>query len=268
MPELIPFLITAALYVFVAIDFWRGARQGNPNRNPGLHRLLVALALIIHSALLYTSFFGAGLNLSLDNVLSAIFWLTVLIYWLNNLKYELHSLQALVLLPAALFVLLQYGMSASHVMPYQDKPLFVSHLLGALVAYGLFTFASLHALLMMVAERRLHNKSSIIKLPAFPPLMVMETLLFRVIGVGFLLLTLTLLSGILFSEQIFGQALKFNHKNVFAILAWIVYGGLLLGRFVYGWRGKTAIRWTLSGFVILVLAYIGTKFVLEILLHR
>src|SRR5690606_21527752 len=109
---------------------------------------------------------------------------------------------------------------------------------------------------------------SLIKLPDFPPLLTMETLLFRVIGVGFILLTLTLISGILFSEQIFGQPLKFTHKNFFAIISWLVFGGLLLGRFQYGWRGKTAIRWTLSGFVLLLLAYAGSKFVLEVLLSR
>jgi ABC-type uncharacterized transport system permease subunit len=123
-------------------------------------------------------------------------------------------------------------------------------------------------LLMAAAERNLHNKPTWIKLPDFPPLMPMEMLLFRVISLGFVLLTLTLISGVLFSEQIFGQAMKFNHKNLFTMLSWIIFGGLLLGRYVYGWRGRTAIRWTLSGFVLLLLAYAGSKFVLEILLHR
>ena len=85
---------------------------------------------------------------------------------------------------------------------------------------------------------------------------------------GFVLLTLTLVSGIVFSEQLFHQALRLNHKNVFTIVSWVIFGGLLIGRFKYGWRGKKAIRWTLSGFGILLLAYIGSKFVLEIVLGR
>lgn len=96
--------------------------------------------------------------------------------------------------------------------------------------------------------------------------MVMERLLFKVIGLGFILLTLTLVSGMLFSEQIFGKPLHFSHKIIFSIASWLIYGWLLFGRFKYGWRGKTAIRWTLLGFGLLLLSYIGSKFVLEVLL--
>ncbi|MEE9332210.1 MAG: cytochrome c biogenesis protein CcsA, partial [Methylophilaceae bacterium] len=119
---------------------------------------------------------------------------------------------------------------------------------------------------MAIAERTLHNKSIFIKLPSFPPLMVMENLLFKVITLGFLLLTMTLMSGMLFSEQIFGKPLQFNHKVIFSIASWFIYGWLLFGRFKYGWRGLKAIRWTLSGFGLLLLAYIGSKFVSEIIL--
>jgi ABC-type uncharacterized transport system permease subunit len=153
-------------------------------------------------------------------------------------------------------------------LPYADRPLFLMHLIIAMLAYSLFTFAAMHALLMAVAERNLHKKPSLIKLPDFPPLMTMETLLFRVIGGGFVLLTFTLVSGMMFSEELFHQPLKFNHKNLFTIISWLIFGGLLLGRYAYGWRGRTAIRWTLTGFVVLLLAYAGSKFVLEILLHR
>jgi ABC-type uncharacterized transport system permease subunit len=96
----------------------------------------------------------------------------------------------------------------------------------------------------------------------------MEKLLFRVIAIGFGLLTLTLVSGVLFSEELFHQPMRFTHKNVFAVLSWLIFGGLLLGRYQHGWRGRTAIRWTLGGFVLLLLAYVGSKFILQILLHR
>ena len=153
-------------------------------------------------------------------------------------------------------------------LPYADQPLFKMHLIIALLAYSLLTFAALHAMLMMVAERSLHRKPTLIRLPDFPPLLTMETLLFRVIGLGFVLLTFTLVTGVMFSEQIFGQAVKLNHKNIFTILSWVIFGSLLLGRKTRGWRGRKAIRWTLSGFVLLLLAYAGSKFVLEVLLHR
>ena len=154
------------------------------------------------------------------------------------------------------------------IVAFANDPLFVWHISIALLAYSLFTFAALHALLMAAAERSLHQKTPFLKLTEFPPIMAMESLLFRIIGLGFFLLTLTLISGMLFSEQIFHQALKFNHKNIFTIISWVIFGSLLIGRVQYGWRGRTAIRWTLTGFGVLLLAYVGSKFVLEVLLNR
>jgi ABC-type uncharacterized transport system permease subunit len=126
----------------------------------------------------------------------------------------------------------------------------------------------LHALLMALAERTLHRKPTLVRLPDFPPLIGMERLLFQMVGTGFVLLTLTLISGIVFSEQLFHQAFRFNHKTVFAIISWLIFAWLLIGRWKYGWRGRTAVRWTLSGFAVLLLAYVGSKFVLEVLLGR
>jgi ABC-type uncharacterized transport system permease subunit len=121
---------------------------------------------------------------------------------------------------------------------------------------------------MTIAERSLHNKPTLIKLPSFPPLMVMETLLFRIIIMGFILLTITLVSGMVFSEQIFNKPMQFSHKIIFSIASWFIYASLLFGRYRYGWRGIKAIRWTLAGFLLLLLAYIGSQFVLQIVLGR
>src|SRR5258708_1667826 len=96
----------------------------------------------------------------------------------------------------------------------------------------------------------------------------MERLLFRVILAGFAFLTLTLLTGIVFSETLFGRAMKFDHKTVFAVVSWFIFAALLAGRYFYGWRGRTALRWTLAGFVALLLAYVGSRFVLEVILRR
>ena len=136
-----------------------------------------------------------------------------------------------------------------------------------MIAYGLFVIALLHATLMAVAERQLHRKGTI-AFPNLPPLLTLESLLFRIIGAAFVFLTLTLVTGIAFSEALFGRALSFDHKTVFAVLSWLIFGLLLAGRWRYGWRGRTALRWTLSGFVLLMLAYVGSRFVLEVLLGR
>jgi len=105
-------------------------------------------------------------------------------------------------------------------------------------------------------------------LQKLPPLLTMETLLFRIITAGFVLLTLTLATGIIFTEELFGKAMRLNHKTVFGILSWFIFAALLGGRQFYGWRGRIAVRWTLTGFLMLVLAYVGSKFVLEVILGR
>jgi ABC-type uncharacterized transport system permease subunit len=276
MQTLITYIAVAFIYLSVAADFWRTAVTSDPKssassintQNQNLHSAMIALALILHGWLLFNGLFGNGFNLGFYNALSAIFWLTVLIYWLSDLKHELHSLQAFVLPPAAIFAVLPAFTTQNHYLPTAEANLFLVHIGIAILAYSLFTFAALHALLMTIAERSLHNKPTLIKLPSFPPLMVMETLLFRIISLGFILLTITLISGILFSEQMFAKPMQFNHKTIFSIASWLIYGGLLFGRYKYGWRGLKAIRWTLAGFGLLLLAYVGSKFVLEVLLHR
>ena len=154
---------------------------------------------------------------------------------------------------------------------------FKLHIVLAMLAYSLFTIAILHALLMAVVERRLHGmRKGAIGEPlgplrgfaSLPPLLTLERLLFRLIGAAFVLLTLTLVTGILFSESLFGKPLRFDHKSVFAVVSWFTFAALLVGRHFYGWRGRTALRWTLAGFVLLLLAYIGSRFVLEVVLGR
>lgn len=272
MSAFLPYLIVALIYAFVAFDFWRSTKKPQSQKALHWHSAVIAIGLLIHAWLLYKGIFVGsnqqlGLSLDLGNALSMIFWLTVLIYWITDIRQTYNSLQAFVLPPAAFFVLVHGSVHEYNVLPYTDEPLFLAHLIIALLAYSLFTFAALHALLMAAAERSMHNRPNLIKLADFPPLIVMEKLLFRVIGLGFLLLTLTLISGVIFSEHIFHQAMKFNHKNVFTLLSWLIYAGLLFGRYIYGWRGPTAIRLTLSGFVLLLLAYVGTKFVMQFLLH-
>lgn len=269
MVHFIPYLVVSFIYAAVAADFWRTAKLSNHAESLKLHSAMIALGLMLHGWLLYRDIFTVGnVNLGFYYALSAIFWLTALIYWLSSLKHQLHSLQAFVLPPAAIFVLLPAFAIKNHYLPEADAGLFMAHIAIAILAYSLFTFAALHALLMAIAERSLHNKPTLIKLPSFPPLMVMESLLFRVITLGFILLTLTLLSGMIFSEEIFGKPLQFNHKTIFSIASWIIYGWLLYGRYRYGWRGIKAIRLTLIGFVMLLLAYLGSKFILQVLLNH
>ena len=263
-------LLTFVLYAVLAILFWRAQASGNAEQqNRGALGLAVIVPLALHGWLLYdTLFIWGALNLGLVYALSLILWLTVLVYWLARFFYPLSSLQTLVLPLAAVSTALPAIFPDAHILSQPASGLFDTHVLMAMLAYSLFTIAALHAALMSLVEKRLHHAQLPKVLQNLPPLLTMESLLFRVIGVGFVLLTLTVSSGMLFSEKIFGHPLQFSHKVLFGIASWGVFAVLLWGRHFKGWRGHTAVRWTLSGFGFLVLAYMGTQFVLEVFLHR
>lgn len=274
MLEFVFYPITSLAYAALAVYFWRtrwmAAAAATPRAaSRSVEHLLVMIPLTLHGMLLYQSVFaGDGVHLGIGNAISTIVWLTVAIYWLGNLFYNVEGLQAMVMPVAAVCVLLPALFPVARALPNTELAAFKAHLLISMVAYSLFTIASLHVLLMALLERRLHGGELPAALQKLPPLLTMETLLFRIIAAGFVLLTLTLASGIVFSEELFGKALRFNHKTVFGILSWLIFAALLGGRQLYGWRGRVAVRWTLAGFAMLVLAYIGSKFVLEVILGR
>lgn len=136
----------------------------------------------------------------------------------------------------------------------------------ALLAYATLAVSALLAVFLWMQERALRQRTLHRWLAALPPLTELESLLFRSIAVGFALLTATLLTGVLFVENLFAQHLV--HKTVLSLLSWLAFGALLLGRWRRGWRGATAVRWTLTAMALLVLAFFGSKFVLELVLHR
>jgi ABC-type uncharacterized transport system permease subunit len=278
MTESLPYLANALLYGALAFYFWRTrwsrAAAGTGAAAPGTdlrraEHYLVLLPLVVHAALLGRAAFEPdGLHLGVGNAVSAILWLTVLIYWLGNFFYRLDGLQTLVLPVAALAALLPAAFPSVKPLPNTEMAAFKAHLLVAMAAYSLLTIASLHVLLMTLIERRLHEGDLPHRLRNLPPLLTMEKLLFQIIWAGFILLTLTIASGVFYSEELFGKAAKFNHKTVFGVVSWIIFAALLCGRHLYGWRGRVAVRWTLAGFLMLVLAYVGSKFVLEVILGR
>lgn len=273
MHDILLHLLVSSLYAALAFFVWR---ETHANQHPGDGRPgarwplgLLVVPLILHGWLLARGVLAPeGLYLGVGNAVSMIIWLTVLIYWSGSFFYRLEGLQVLVLPAASVLSALPLLLPRVHPLANTHLAAFKAHLVVSLLAYSLFTIASLHVLMMAVMERGLHRGNLPRFLRGLPPLLAMESLLFRIIAAGFLLLTLTLGSGILFSEELFGRAMTFSHKTVFGILSWVIFGALLAGRAIYGWRGRIAMRWTLAGFLMLVLAYIGSKFVLEVVLHR
>lgn len=267
-------LLAASLYVALFTRRWKARPRGPVLASPQQatsagERGLLLIALATHAASLKLEIFpGDGMRFSFAIALSVIVWLALSLYWVESFYARLEGLQLMGLPLAVVCVLLPAAIPADHLLANARSAGFRVHFLMAMLAYSLFTLAALHALLMAVLEKNLHRGQLPALLAGLPPLLTMESLLFQLIHVAFALLTLAVASGILFSEALFGKALTVNHKTVFAVLSWLIFAALLVGRHLRGWRGRFALRWTLAGFAALLLAYVGTRFVLEVILGR
>ncbi len=222
-------------------------------------------ALILHCFALYHSMTTpAGINLGFYNALSLVSIFITLFILTATWRYPVDFL-AVILLPVSAFtMLLDINSNTSHLLPPNSSNALIFHILTSLIAYSLLALAALQAILLSIQNKFLHahQPGGIIKL--MPALRSMEALLFEMILAGFVALSISLASGMIFLENMFDQQLV--HKTILSIFAWFVFLILLIGHWKLGWRGRTAIRWTLSGFASLMLAYFGSKFVIEVLL--
>lgn len=237
--------------------------------------LLLLVGLLLHAGSIYVvTFAGAVFQFGFAQALSATLFVGVAVLWIEGHRVRVDALRALILPAAALAVLMPLFFPGTAMPKFGLRPLFIGHLLVGTLAYGVLLLAAMHAGLMTAAERALHGVPRAGRsvfasfLDELPPLLVLERMLFTLIGLGFALLTLTAITGVFFTEEIFGRPLRFDHKTVFTLVAWGVFGVLLLGRKLRGWRGRGALRATMAGYGVLLLAYIGTRFVLEVILGR
>lgn len=224
--------------------------------------LIAAGAIVLHALVLYGS-----MTLAITGAFSLVAWVIAWLYLFASLWRPLDNLGVIVMPLAALTILVEW-LWPGQIMPIFTSRVQAAHIVISILAYSLLSLATVQSLMLLMQEHQLRSRRVIGFVRALPPMQTMETLMFQMIGVGFALLTLTLASGAWFSENLFGQPLKFTHHMILSVVAWIVYAILIFGRWRLGWRGRTAINWTLAGFSLLVLAYFGTKFVLEVLLHR
>lgn len=223
-----------------------------------------AVALLAHAALLFLpTLAGAPLSTSFFSALSLVAWAMATVMTITSANSRARVLLAMIwpiaLLAAVASALVPHA-PASAISGWQIR----LHVVIALSAYALLSIAALQALVVAWQERSLRRKHLSLTLRALPPLSAMEELLFQYIVAGFALLTLTVLSGALFIEDWMAQHLV--HKTVLTILAWVVFGMLIFGRWRFGWRGRTAVNWTLAGMGVLLLAFFGSKLVLELVL--
>ncbi len=259
-------IVVASLYALAA--FLRNAGATSHLRIRAA-AIAIGLALVLHAWTLEQAVFTPeGLDLSFLHALSLVAWVTVLVAGVSGVLARLPAAGNAILAVAALCALAPLAGGSAHRFPYADSPWATAHIAVALVAYALFVVATLHALVLTGLDKRLRRGLTSDEGGETPPLLTLERFLFRLVAAGFMLLTMTLVSGALFSEQIFGKAMTFNHKNVFSLLGWSAFAILLFGRWRYGWRGRRALYWIVAGTALLVLGYLGSKFVSEVLLGR
>ncbi|HEX7814355.1 cytochrome C assembly family protein [Dyella sp.] len=256
-------LLAIALYLAAATGLARPLLSGGqPLNRTSLG--VAGLAVLIHAGILLGMHSGA-LDLHFFAALSLVACVVSILTLLVNLGRPVAALGVIIFPLSALLLAVDTFMArerAPLVMDWQIK----LHVTVALVAFSVLSIAAVLAILLAFQERALRHRQFGNWLRALPPLTLTETLLFRLIGAGFVLLSLTLLTGILFVDDLFGQHLV--HKTVLSIIAWLVFGVLLYGRWRHGWRGRRAVNLTLVGMGVLLLAFFGSKFVLEVILHR
>lgn len=224
-----------------------------------------SIALILHIfALHFPLMQGKPMALNFFTLASYVMWFISLVLFITTLKRKIESLAIFILPYTILSMILAIQLNTTAGNFIQMRSGLGLHVLVSLLAYSVLLLASFQALLLSYQNMRLHTHQMSGLMRALPSLEDMEHLLFRFIAVGVVLLTFSLTSGFIYLDDLFSQHVA--HKTILSLLAWIVFSILLFGRWKYGWRGKKAIRWTLTGFIILMIAFFGTKFIQEFIL--
>jgi ABC-type uncharacterized transport system permease subunit len=269
MTSTLPGLLAIVLYLLAsALLLTRLLRAEADVVSQHHYALLLGLAaVIIHGTLLYPAVITpSGLNLGIFYAASLVTMTTALLLLLAALSEPVDNLGIAVFPVAAICIGMTMLFPAPHIISSATTWQLDFHILASLLAYSILGLAVLQALLFATQDRHLRNRNPGGFIRALPPLQTMESLLFQMIATGFALLTLALITGTLFLEDIFAQHLV--HKTVLSFIAWIVFAILLWGRWRFGWRGRVAIRWSIGGFIFLMLAYFGSKFVLELIIGK
>jgi len=250
---------------FAALAYAVCALYARRGAGPRLPSFLAPLALVLHGAALLGAVVHDGnLTLGITEALSVFAWQAALLLWVLSFAQPVQVL-GVAIYPLAAAAALGAALVPTPVaaIPLADWKIQL-HVVLSLFSAGFLTLAAAQAITLAVQDRMLHSPGAVMN--SLPALTTMEHLLFVMIGLGFSMLSLSLLSGLLFVDDLMAQHLA--HKTLLSVAAWGVFGALLWGRWRRGWRGRTAIRWSLAGYAVLVLAYFGSKLVLEQILSR
>ena len=259
-------ILALTLFLLYAASAWVMLRSVNQPRLDPIAWTLSLAAIVAHSdAIVHMMRINGSFSIGLFAAISLLAWTLAVLACLICIERQNRVLGAILLASAAL------GAAATGTGPPSAETTapgweLTAHILLSMGAAALLFAAAVTALLLVFLDRRLRTRR-IADLPSvLPPLDALEKVMFRLIGAGFALLTLALFTGFVFVTNLFTQHLI--HKTVLSLVAWTIFGVLLIGRIRFGWRGRSALGWTLSGFGVLALAYFGAKFVLENVLGR
>ena len=260
-------IIAIIILALTVIMLWRYMqKKASPSNRLSKSTFLApwALALIIMAVFIYNhAYHSHGVDLSFYNsLLFASFVICILLFATSLLKPVEHL--GLIVLPVTIicFILNLLFDQPANSLTYNAG--LQAHIIASIIAFSILCLAAVQAILLFIQERSLKHHSNAGILRSLPSLHESETILFQSISLGVLVLTIALLTGFIFLDDLFAQQLV--HKTTLSCIAWVVFVVLLWGRFQFGWRGATAVRWYLGGFTFLILAYYGSKFVLELIL--
>lgn len=256
--SLILSVLAAAAYAWPAVRTTRLDERGA--------RIWVALAWLMHGAVLMITLLGAQPYFGFAPAMSVTAWLVAAVYAVESHIYPQLPTRWTLCVVGAVAVLAASFFPGSP-MPVATSAWLALHLAFGVACYGLFGIAVVHAWFMTRAEARIRHAED----PhSGLPLLTLERLTYRFVTAGFVLLTATLMAGVLFGESLYGHghAWRWDHKTIFSTLAWLTFAVLLIGRTTLGWRGKRAVSVLYVGSALLLLAYVGSRFVTEILLGR
>ena len=261
----------SAILLYILATFFLVAKIFNVfsifNKNEWFILFFGLAALFLHADILHQSIFTeVGLDFGFFNAISVIGWLVAVIVFILSFYQPIQQLLLALYPIAAIALFLEQLIENEYIMKQNLSMGLRIHIFLSICAYSLLMIGTLQALLLSLQERLIKTKrvSKIINI--LPPLEIMEKLLIQIIVMGFFLLSLSLITGVVFIYDIFEQHL--THKAVLSILAWAIYAVVLWGRWFQSWRGKRIINWVIGGFISLLLAYTGSKFILEFILHR
>ncbi len=265
---LIVSLLAVVLYVTAAYGLTKRLTSHQQTDSPINKIVIIGLvAAILHGFVLsQTLLLPTGINLGFTNVLSLATVFIALLLIIASYNKPVENLGIIVFPLSALILSIQVLLPTEHLLSLTETKGLGIHIVLSILAYSILGLAAVQAVLLSLQERSLHNRKPGGIIRTLPPLETMEQLLFQMIIIGFSLQSMSLLSGFIYLEDMFAQHLV--HKTVLSAIAWSVFAILLCGHWRYGWRGRTAVRWTISGFITLLIAYFGSKYVIEILLER